>query len=287
MIGPDNQPLSGIEVRAQAEGSSTSVRTERDGSFTFVATQPGSYQLSVDLGGCRLYWNAGNPSWTEEQAETIEVVNRDITNIRLRVEEDPCTRLTGWFLDAAGDAVANVQINAVADDHRAHARTDSSGRFSIALVEPGTYRLDTWLDGCRLYYGRSGATGVWQERQTVDVTEHDVSGLVFQLEPHMCALRISGTLLNADGSPGTGIWVEASGESGRGGDWPASDGTFSFAVPGAGVYDMRVTVDGCEIYYAGNGKTGAKDDSHLFVLTRSDVTGVEFRLPEDPVSICN
>ncbi|MDE2894032.1 MAG: carboxypeptidase-like regulatory domain-containing protein [Chloroflexota bacterium] len=287
LSGPDNLPLSGIEVRAQREGSSTLVRTERDGSFTFVATQPGSYQLSADLGGCRLYWSAGDPSWIEEQAGTIEVVNRDIADIRFRAEEDPCVRVMGWFLDAAGDAIANVQINAVADDHRANDRTDSSGRFSIALVEPGAYRLDTWLDGCRLYHGRGGATGIWQERQTVDVTDHDVSGLVFQLQPGMCTLRISGRFLNADGTPRTGIWIGASGESGRGGDWPAEDGTFSFAVPGPGVYDMSVTVDNCEIYYAGNGNTGSKSESRSFNITRSDLTGVEFRLPQDPASVCN
>ena len=287
LLGPDNQPLSGIEVRAQRDGSSTSVRTELDGSFAFVATQPGSYELSADLGGCRTYWTADEPVWTDEQAVPIDVVNRDITDIRIRVEKDPCIRVMGWFLDAAGDAIANVQINAVADEHRANARTDSSGRFSIALVEPGTYRLDSWLDGCRLYYGHIGATGIWHERRIIDLSESDVSGLVFQLQPDMCTLRISGKFLNADGTPRTGIWIGASGESGRGGAHPSSDGSFSFAIPGPGRYDMWVTVDGCEIHYAGNGKTGAKDDGRPLTLTRSDISGIEFRLPEDPASVCN
>ncbi|MCY3922532.1 MAG: carboxypeptidase-like regulatory domain-containing protein [Chloroflexi bacterium] len=287
LIGPDNQPLSGIEVRAQREGSSTLVRTERDGSFTFVATQPGSYQLSADLGGCRLYWNAGNPSWTEEQAGTIEVVNQDITDIRLRVEKDPCNRVMGRLLDASGEAIEGIQIHVAADHHSAKGRTDSSGRFTVGLSEAGVYHVYSWLDGCLLYQGDHGATGSWQERWMVEVTEHDVSGLVFQLQPGMCTLRISGRFLNADGSPRTGIWVSASGESGRGGDWPAEDGTFSFAVPGPGVYDMRVTVDECEIYYAGNGESGAESERRSFNITRSDITGVEFRLPQDPASVCN
>lgn len=287
LTGPDNQPLVGIKVQAQGEGSSTSVRTELDGSFTFVAAEPGSYQLSADLGGCRLYWSADDPAWTEEQAGTINVVNRDVTDIQFRAEKDPCIRIAGWLLNSNGDGIKNVQINAVANDLSANAHTDSTGRFSVALTEAGTYRLDTWLGGCRLYYGHDGATGVWHARKTIEVTEHDISGLVFQLQPDMCTLRISGTFLNADGTPRTGTWVGASGDSGRGGYWPAGDGTFSFAVPGPGAYDMWVTIDGCEIYYAGNGKTGAKSERRSLSLARSDVTGVEFRLPEDPASLCN
>lgn len=284
---PDNQPLSGIEVRALREGSATSVRTESDGSFSFVATRPASYQLSADLGGCRLYWNADDPAWTEELAGRIEVVNRDIADIRFRVEEDPCTRINGWLLNENGDGIANVHISAVADNHRAMARTDSTGRFSVALAEPGVFRLNAWLNGCLLFYGHSGATGIWQQRQTLEVSEHDVSGLVFQLQPEMCTLRISGRFLNADGTPRTGTWIGASGESGRGGAWPADDGSFSFAVPEAGSYELWVTVDGCAIYYVGNGAAGDKSQSRTLHLGRADISGIEFRLPEDPSSVCN
>ena len=86
LSGPDDLPLAGIEIRAKTEDSSTSVRTELDGSFSFLATEPGSYQLSADLGGCRLYWNADDPTWTEEHAGAIDVVNRDVTDIQLRAE---------------------------------------------------------------------------------------------------------------------------------------------------------------------------------------------------------
>jgi len=287
LSGPDNQPLAGIEVRAQRDGSATSIRTEVDGSFTFVASRPALYQLSADLGGCRLYWNADVPGWSEEHAGTVEVTSRDIAGIRFQAEDDPCTRITGWLLDSSGEGIKNVDVNAVADDHRAVDPTDSTGRFSVALTEAGVYGLEAWINGCFLYYGNDGATGMLRERKTVSVTEHDVSGLLFQLQPDMCILRISGRLLNADGTPRTDNWVGASGESGRGADWPAEDGTFSFAVPGPGVYDMSVTVDGCEIYYAGNGKTGAKSERRSFNITRSDITGIEFRRPEDPASICN
>ena len=287
LSGPDDQPLAGIEVRAQGEDRSTSVRTELDGSFTFVVAEPAPYQLSVDLGGCRLYWRAGDPAGTDEQAVAIEVVDGDVTDIQFRVVEDSCTRITGWLLGPDGGAIANAQINAVADDHRTNGRTDSTGRFSVALAEGGEYRLDTWLDGCLLYYGHTGATGNWHERKTIEVAEHDVSGLVFQLGSGTCTLRISGKFLNADGTPRTGIWVGASGDSGSGGDWPAGDGAFSFTVPSAGSYRLSATIDGCRVFYAGAGVAGDESRARSLNLTRSDIIGIEFRLPEDPASICN
>ncbi|MDE2966626.1 MAG: carboxypeptidase-like regulatory domain-containing protein [Chloroflexota bacterium] len=287
LAGPDDQPLAGIEVRVQRKGNSTAVRTELDGSFTFVATEPGPYQLSADLGGCRLYWNADLPTWTKERAGTIEVVNRDIAGIRFQAEEDPCTRITGWLLDSKGEAIEDAQINVVAVDQSVEVRTDSTGRFRAGLTKAGQLYVYSWLDGCLLYLGAQGATGKWHEREIIDLSEHDVSGLLFQLQPGMCTLRISGKLLNADGTPRNGVWVGASGESGRGGDWPADDGTFSFTVPGPGVYDMWATIDNCEIHYAGNGKSGAKSERRSFNIIRSDITGIEFRLPQDPASVCN
>ena len=287
LSGPDGQPLAGIAVRARKGESSTTVGTELDGSFSFLATEPGTYQLSADLGGCRLYWNADVPAWTEEQAGTIEVINRDIADIQFQVEEDPCTWITGWLLDPSGVAIRNIQINVVADEQSLEVRTDSTGRFRAGLTKAGQLHVYSWLGGCLLYLGDQGATGKWHERKIIDLAGHDVSGLLFRIQPEMCTLRISGKFLNADGTPRTDTWIGASGESGKGGDWPANDGTFSFTVPGPGVYDMWVIVDNCAIYYADNGESGAKSENRSLNLTRSDITGIEFRLPQDPASVCN
>jgi len=287
LSGPDGQPLAGIAVRARKDETSTTVRTELDGSFSFLATEPGPYQLSADLGGCRLYWNADVPAWTEEQAGTIEVINRDITDIQFRVEEDPCIRISGWLLDSNGEGIENVQINAVADDHRANSRTDSTGRFRVALAEAGEYHLYSWLDGCLLYYVDHGATGTWDERKTIDVTEHDVSGLVFQLRPDMCMLRISGALLNADGTPRANQWMSASGNAGQGGASTDTEGRFSIAVPGTGSYRLTVWIGDCSIYRDGDGATTDWAAASDVDVANRDVTGIVFRLPDDPSSVCN
>ena len=68
LSGPDDLPLAGLQVRAHGDGSATPVRTELDGSFSFVATRPGAHQLSVFLGGCRLYRGADGLAGTEQHA---------------------------------------------------------------------------------------------------------------------------------------------------------------------------------------------------------------------------
>lgn len=287
LSGPDAQPLAGIEVQAQKDGSTTSVRTELDGSFTLVATEPGPYQLSADLSGCRLYWSADDPAGTDEQAVAIEVANQDVTDIHFQIAADPCVRIVGRLIDSNGNPLERGYVVANVGNGSADQYTDSEGNFLLALRDSEEIEVSAWIDGCLVYYRPDGATPRWHERTIFDVSRTGVANIILQLQPDMCTLRISGRFLNADGTPRTGISVSAGGESGRGGDWPADDGTFSFAVPGPGLYNMSVTVDDCEIYYAGNGKTGAKDYSRPFNITRSDVTGIEFRLPEDPASICN
>ena len=103
----------------------------------------------------------------------------------------------------------------------------------------------------------------------------------------MCTLRISGRLLNSDGSPRSGLFARAQGEAGEGGDWPSSDGAFSFTVPSAGSYRLAVWIEGCRVHYAGAGEAGGHNQARTLSISDADITGVEFRLPEDPALICN
>ena len=287
LSGPDDEPLAGIEVRAEGNDSSSSVRTELDGSFTLITTEPGSYRVSTDLGGCVIDWRDAEHAEAEEQTSLVYVLDSDIVGINFRVLEDPCTRITGLLLDSNGNGIDGIRVNAKTDGEHVRGRTDAGGRFHLALSEPGEYWLYAFIDGCRIYYFVGGATGVYAERALITVSERDVNDVVIQLQDDMCQLRISGTLSNADGTPKAGVWVNASGRPGYGGDWPTDDGTFSFIVTAAGTYKLRITIDGCHVFYAGAGTSGSEAQAHTFNLTSHDVTGIEFRLPEDPASFCD
>ena len=284
---PDDEPLAGIEVRAEGNDISSSVRTELDGSFTLITTEPGSYRVSIDLGGCVVDWRNTEHAEAEEQKSLVHVLDSDIVGINFRVLEDPCTRITGLLLDSNGNGIDGVRVNAKMDGEHVRAPTDAGGRFHLTLSEPGEYWLYAFIDGCRIYYVGGGATGVYAERALITVSERDVNDVVIQLQEDMCQLRISGTLSNADGTPKSGVWVSGSGLPGYGGDWPDDDGAFSFTVNAAGTYKLKITIDGCHVFYAGAGASGSEAQAYTFNLTSRDVTGIEFRLPEDPSTFCD
>lgn len=284
LSGPDDEPLAGIEVRAQGAGRSISARTEIDGSFSLVTFSPGAHHLYTNLGGCRLYWSEENSTEDQGQAGDIQVVDRDVADVQFMVPPDFCDRVTlgGRLLESNGNGIDGVQIYAKADGDRVSGRTYADGRFQILLAEPGEYQLYAYVDGCRVYYRPESATGVSSERALISVSDQDVNDLVFQLQEDMCTLRLSGTLSNADGTPKSGVYVRAQDGSLLGGDWPSEEGAFSFTVPAAGSYKLNVTIDGCRVYYAGDGASGAEDQARALSLSDSTITGIRFVLPDNP-----
>ncbi|MXV79904.1 MAG: carboxypeptidase regulatory-like domain-containing protein [Chloroflexi bacterium] len=282
LTGPDEEPLAGIQVLAQSEGSWISARTEIDGSFELVTLAPGPHQLSVNLGGCRLYWGPESRTTERSGAGEIEVVDQDVTDIRFEVSSNPCITISGHLLDADGNSIEGVRIHAQAGDGSNGGRTDANGRFEIGLSGPGEYYMYTFIDGCRVYYRETRATGAYADLSLITVSEGDVSSIVFQLQEEMCTLRVSGTLLNADGSPRSGVYLRAQDGPLLGGDWPAEDGSFSFTVPAAGSYNLNVTIDGCRVYYGGEVISGGKDQARALSLSRSNVSDIRFVLPENP-----
>ena len=284
LAGPEGEPLAGIEVSALGSGDSITARTEIDGSFDLVTTSPGSHQLYADLDGCRLYWHEESPSEDQDQVGEIEVVDQDVTDLQFTVPAGSCDRVTisGRLLDSTGRGIVGVRVYAQADGDRVHARTDGSGRFHIKLSEPGDYRLYAFVDGCLIYYRQGSATGDSAERSLITLSELDVYDLVFQLQDDMCTLRVSGTLSNAEGSPKSGVYVLAQDGPLQGGDWPSEDGAFSFTVPAAGSYKLNVTIDGCRIFFSGDGVSGPEDSARPIRLYDSNIADIRFVLPETP-----
>ena len=287
LTGPDSEPLVGVEVRSHGNGYSTTGRTEIDGSFELVASSPGTHQLSVELGGCRLYWAPEGPTTEWGKAGGIEVLDQDVTDVGFVVSSNPCISISGYLFDADGNSIEGAQVNARADGDSVGGRTDADGRFRIAVSEPGRYRLYVWLDGCIVHHRAGGAVALRGNHTPVEVTDLDVGGIVFQVSPGMCEVRISGTLLNADGTPPSHTWVATSSSVGYAGDWTDANGLFSFAVPANGEYRLRVDVENCRIYYDGESQTSDRIAGSVFTVANADINGIEFRLPEDPAAFCD
>ena len=299
LVGPDNEPMPGFRIEAFSEVGTESASNGQeglfevvtttsgvDGSFEFVAPRAGSYRLFADLGECHVHLRTLDATGNREEASDIQVLDQNVSNIVLKVTDDPCLSLNGRLVNADGIGLEGVNIYAQADADPIGTFTDTGGYFTLPLSEPGVYALYGFLDGCVFDYRDASATGILRAGTPITVSDSHVDRILVRIPEDFCVLRVSGRILNADGSPVTMIWVGASGDFGAGGQFPSSDGEFSFLVPLAGAYNLWVTIDNCAVYYAGDGAAGNELESRVLNLLRSDVAGIEFRLPENPSSVC-
>ena len=290
LLDADGVGIADLWLYARNEDNSTATAwTEGDGSFSITVPSAGVYRLEALIEGCWIYFRRGGAVASRDQATRITIDNRDVTGVRFQLREGQCsTKITGTLLDSDGDPLANVRVWALPENGRSlGAQTGSHGSFAITIPESGQYRLSARIDGCIVYYKRDGVTGNWSQATQISVSDSDVAGVTLQLADGMCELRISGKLLNEDGSPRAGQWVSASGNAGSGGAQAGADGSFSFAVPGKGSYRLSVGIDGCSIYRGSRGPTKNRNSAGQISISNTDVTGIEFRLPENPSAFCD
>jgi len=289
LLDGDGTVISDVRVYARHDDNSSAwATTDSDGSFSITVPSAGVYRLDVSIDSCRVYFRRGGAVTSREDATRITIDERDVTGVRFQLRRGQCsTKVMGVLLHANGDAIAGADVWAQNDDGSSWARTDSDGSFQITVPEAGQYRIQARIDGCTIYYRRGGAPGSHQQATQIRVSDSDVTGITLQLAQGMCEHRISGRLLNADGSARSGQWINASSNAGSAGASTSSDGSFSFAVPASGSYRLQAHVDGCWIYRGSRGPVKTWNSASQLRVSNADVTGIEFRLPEDPSSFCN
>ena len=291
LVDPDGKPLSNVRVLAESESARVGDSTDAEGVFEIAVPLPDSYRLSMwlDEHDCRVYYRHGAPAGSWNQATQVNIENRDVSGLQFQLIDGLCSlRITGWLLDANGDPIPDVSVWANSDDG-AHgsAGTDSDGGFSVAISEPGRFRVGARINGCTIFHRRGGVTGIWDQATLVRVSSKDVSEITLQLAEGMCERRISGRLLNPDGSPHANQWVRASGRQGSGGAHSGADGSFAFTVPASGAYLLETDFADCRIRHGTRGPTEHWNSARQIRVSNADVTGIEFRLPEDPSTFCD
>ena len=188
--------------------------------------------------------------------------------------------LSGYIGDSGGP-LAGVTV--AASDGMSD-RTASDGSFAITLRVSGAYLLEAGVDGCRVYYHRSaGATGSRDSATPIQVSDEDISDIRIEIPSDVCALRIRGRLVDASGVALADVQIEADGNNRSfGAARTASDGSFAVPVPMNDHYRLSFW-DGCWMFRGeGGGVTTNWDDASLIRVADNDVSGVVFRVPDNP-----
>jgi hypothetical protein len=148
--GPD----SAMRQRIPGGGASSSAQVTADGSFRLDNVAPGDYRIEVAGGAGRMF--AGTGFLREARLDGMDVLNNPLRftasasgSLEIVIGAGG-GQLTGTVTDVRSQPIPGTRIVLVPDRLRSRpdlyrtATTDSNGRFSLAAVAPGDYRIFAW-----------------------------------------------------------------------------------------------------------------------------------------------
>src|SRR5215210_7638681 len=227
VVDSEGRPLAGVEIWRPAEGPGNVLAAVSgpDGSFTYPFD--GVFPLSA----CPPGWLPDESPAKGEEPEGFQ--------IRLR----PATRIAGRVVDASGEPVEGVQVQAwLAGIDRGCAAyvhtgcpgpadsrtgdTDADGRFAFESLEPGWYEVRL-SDDSSLVERRLGEAG------------QSAGEIAFVLSERLVPLE--GRVVDADGAPVAGARVSVSGDRPDAEARTGTDGGYRFprVLPGRQRLEVR------------------------------------------------
>ncbi len=280
--------LEGLRVDLRGSGVEVYADTRADGSFTVTAPKAGHYLLGVLWNDCWLYYGKRGPAALEQDATLLDLTGNDAFGVDLQFGDEYCSlRISGRIVDSRGNAMAADFVSARSGMLYSQAAVTDDGSFSLTVPQAGDYELIVGYEGCVVFYRAESVAPSFLQADPIEVSESSVEGVMVRFSNNTCAHRVSGTLVNFDGSPlaSTGVLIRDS-EGKHGDGLTDGQGRFSIRVPGNGAYRLSVYVDPCTAYWRRDGSVGRLEGAHVIRVSNGDVTGIEFRLPEDPAGLC-
>ena len=295
VVDTNGEPLAGVLVVADSADHSTRPRrTASDGTFSMALKDKGDYRLRIWLStwpgsSCSVYYESSGTTTNFDDASLISVSDANATDLLIRVPTRTCAhRIIGNVTKADGQPLADTWISACleVDDRLCVGRnTDNNGSFAITVPDDGRYRVSFSLEGCTVYFGRDGLTSNIDDAQLFRVAGRDVHLSQQQVPAGLCSQQISGRLVNAAGEPLVQIYISicqlagdncATWLNGR----TDADGSFAVTVPAAGAYRLRVSLNGCSIYYRAGSLTIRQAEASRINVTEAESPNLQLRVPE-------
>jgi protocatechuate 3,4-dioxygenase beta subunit len=208
VVDSNGAPVSDVNVLARAKGgagdpraqqtSSFSAGTEKDGSFELRGLLPGSYELDT--------WSNEHTKPAEPVAVTLGEA-ADVDGVRLVLSASG--RLVGIVRDENGEPMpgVDVQANPLATGWRSQnsARTGDDGRFEIARLEAGSYRVQAQLEWTSMR--APGTTDDDIQGEVVEIVAGDEAEVELIVESR--ALSIRGRVVDSSGAPVSDAFIDA------------------------------------------------------------------------------
>ncbi len=327
VVGPDQEPLAGIDVRLWGLSSDhnlgpwTGSKTGPDGAFA-IEVPAGSYLLRLtaeleDGGDCVLGNYGADGRRASGDVTRIVVTDADVPSVVITLADVPsklCHEVTGVVTDAESELADGVIFNfsrLLKSGSVTHtATTNAAGTVSLPLLG-GTYRLYIWsekydrctVSGIENPEGRPDAVfpvegeDVTPIRIVVATGERPEAARWVRCRFDVPFYRVQGTVVGPDQELLEGIHVRLYGRSSDHnlGPWTGSktgpDGTFAIEVP-AGSYRLHLRAeleDGGDCVLGNYGADGrrASGDVTRIVVTDADVLGVTLTLADAPSRLCH
>ncbi|HEY4057724.1 MAG TPA: carboxypeptidase regulatory-like domain-containing protein [Kofleriaceae bacterium] len=239
-----------VALAAGQKDAWVSDRALPDGSYELADLQPYTYSLEVSTLN-------DMPAHDAEKvtAKAAETVTHDFVL-------DDTAKITGMLVDQTGVALADTEVRAFPEEERrgmwwsgAPTRTDATGAFTIDSLRPGTYRVQALRDDFTALK-KPGTTDDDKQGEVVVVTADKPT--VVKLVVESPNGTISGTVVDASGSPVGDAFLASAKESDAAGasssvegtreeQWwgvekptlAAPDGTFTLKKLAPGTYTVR------------------------------------------------
>ena len=267
----DGQPLADTEISACLEQDRDCIarahsKTDGEGAFAITVPTEGAYHLEFTLDECTIYFRGDGLTATGSERLTVRVEGRDVRLSPRQLPEGMCThQIRGSIVSSDGQPLTRTYVTACleVDGDCVSWSTDNTGddgAFAVTVPVNGAYRLHFNLGSCRVHFGQDRLTTNSDDARLIRVAGQHVQLSQQQLPADICAYQITGRIAQADGQPLAGAHVLACLEQGddcaaQAGALTDDDGAFAITVPAEGRYVVGIDLEGCMIYFRGDGLT--------------------------------